>query len=332
MRPPAFWAEGGRPPGLLSPLGRLTEWATARRVARPGWRASVPVFCCGNVGIGGAGKTTVVLDLLRRLQELGGRPHALLRGYGGRERGPLLVKPGVHDARRVGDEALLLAEMAPTWVSADRASGAQAALAQGADAIVMDDGLQNPGLVKDCSLLVIDGGFGFGNSCLLPAGPLREPVAAAAARCQAAVLIGADAHGALGQLPAGFPVLRVDLVPILHGLDPAARYFAFAGIGRPEKFFDGLRAGGITLAGTRSFADHHLYTRAELAALAQSAGAAGAVLLTTPKDRARLAPAQRRGIAVADVGLAWAEETSLDVLILRTLRGQETPDIPISTE
>lgn len=321
MRMPAFWAEDRWLSQLLAPFGGVTAWATARRVARPGWRAPVPVFCCGNVSVGGSGKTTLALDLLERLQKLGCRPHALLRGYGGRERGPLLVEPGLHDARRVGDEALLLAERAPTWVSADRAAGGQAAVRAGAEAIVMDDGLQNPGLIKDCSFLVIDGGFGFGNGRLLPAGPLREPVAAAAVRCRAAVLIGDDVHGALRRLPPDFPVLRADLVPELDGLDRSARYLAFAGIGRPEKFFAGLRAVGVTLSETRAFADHHPYTAADLAGLARAAAAEGAMLVTTPKDRARLMPSERVGIAVAGVGLAWAEETTLDSVILRGLRG-----------
>ncbi len=319
MRPPGFWSAGGWQARLLAPLGAVTAWATARRLARPGWRAPVPVLCCGNAGVGGAGKTTLALDLLRRLQDRGGRPHALLRGYGGRERGPLLVRPEVHDARRVGDEALLLAGVAPTWVSADRAAGARAAVTQGADAIVMDDGLQNPGLIKDGSLLVIDGGFGFGNGRLLPAGPLREPVAAAAARCVAAVLIGADTRGAMAQLPADIPILRADLVPDLARLDLGRRYLAFAGIGRPGKFFAGLAGAGVMLAGRRAFADHHPYAPAELAALAAEAQAADALLLTTPKDMARLAPAQRQGIAVAGVALAWADEAALDALLAQVM-------------
>jgi tetraacyldisaccharide 4'-kinase len=326
VRAPAFWAEDGWPSRLLAPAGAVTAWMTALRVARPGWRAEVPVFCCGNAGVGGAGKTTLALDLLRRLQGRGGRPHALLRGYGGSERGPLLVRPDLHRAPRVGDEALLLAEVAPTWVSADRAAGGRAAVAEGADAIVMDDGLQNPGLVKDCSLLVIDGGYGFGNGRLLPAGPLREPVAAAAARCRAAVLIGADDHGAIPMLPPQLPVLRADLAPDLAGLDRAGRYLAFAGIGRPGKFFAGLGAAGITLAGMRAFADHHPYTAADLASLRRDAAAEGAMLLTTPKDMARLAPAERQGIAVAGVTLAWADEAALTDLLDEATSDRAAPD------
>jgi tetraacyldisaccharide 4'-kinase len=315
VRTPAYWSEDGLPSRLLLPVGAVTALMTARRVAKPGWRAAVPVLCCGNAGVGGAGKTTLAIDLLRRLQLRAGQPHALLRGYGGRLRGPIRVRPGLHDAVDVGDEALLLAQLAPTWVSADRVAGARAAIAEGADAIVMDDGLQNPGLVKDCSFLVIDGGYGFGNGRLLPAGPLREPVAAAAVRCRAAVLIGADAHGAAAMLPPGLPVLRADLVPDLGGLDLGRRYLAFAGIGRPEKFFAGLRAAGVTLVGTQAFADHHPFAASELAGLAREAGRAGATLLTTPKDFARLAAGQRADIAVAGVTLVWEDEAALTALL-----------------
>lgn len=328
MQAPRFWAEGGGLAAVFAPLGHVTARLTARRVARPGWHAPVPVICCGNATVGGSGKTTLALDLLERLKAMGAAPHALLRGYGGKARGPLLVEPGRHDAALVGDEALLLAEAAPSWVAADRAAGAQAAVAAGAGAIVMDDGLQNPGLVKSCSLLVIDGGFGFGNGHLLPAGPLREPVAQAAARCQAAVLIGADEKGACAALPRGLPVLRAKLVPRLDHLDRGGRYLAFAGIGRPEKFFAGLRDAGLTLVAARAFADHHPYAPQELATLRRAADAAGAVLLTTPKDHARLGPLARAGIAVGGVGLAWDDPGRIDDLMRRALRHEGLAGYP----
>lgn len=330
MRAPGLWQRDGLAAQALAPFGAITARLTARRLARPGWRAPIPVFCCGNAGVGGAGKTTLVLDLLMRLAAMGAAPHALLRGYGGRARGPLAVDPARHDAALVGDEALLLAAAAPTWIARDRAAGGRAIAAAGAGAIVMDDGLQNPGLVKDCSLLVIDGGAGFGNGRLLPAGPLREAVASAAARCRAAVLIGEDRRHALGQLPPDLPVLHADLVQDLSGLPPAARYFAFAGIGRPEKFFEGLAGAGLTLAGSRAFADHHRYRAAELSALAAAARAERALLLTTPKDFARLPPAARAGIAVASVRLAWAAPGEIEALLRETLQRRAEAGYPAS--
>ncbi len=316
MRAPGFWARDGVLPRLLSPLGALYAAATARRVARPGWRAPVPVICCGNATAGGAGKTTLALDLGQRLRARGVAVAFLTRGYGGRAGRVVRVDPARHDAAMVGDEALLLADVAPTYVATDRAAGARAAIADGATALVMDDGLQNPTLHKDVSFLVIDGAAGFGNGRAIPAGPLREPVAAAAARCRAAVLIGPDRHGATATLPPRLPVLAASLQP---GPEIAAfvgrRAVAFAGIGRPEKFFTMLESAGVTLAARFAFPDHHRFSAAELSALVATSAEHGAMLVTTPKDAARLAPADRARVSVIGVRLAWADEAALEALL-----------------
>ena len=146
-------------PALLSPLSSVGAAVTAGRVGRPGWEAPVPVVCCGNATVGGAGKTTLVIDLAHRLTMRGVAVHILLRGYGGSARGVHRVTPD-DPVGVVGDEALLLAGVAPTWTGADRAASARAAIAAGAEVLLMDDGLQNPTLVKTLSLLVIDGRTG----------------------------------------------------------------------------------------------------------------------------------------------------------------------------
>jgi tetraacyldisaccharide 4'-kinase len=306
-------------PRLLAPIAAVTEAVTAHRVARPGWRAPVPVICCGNVTVGGAGKTTLALDLAVRLAAQGRAVHVLLRGYGGSGRGTHRVVPG-DTAETVGDEALLLAKVAPTWTGGDRAAGARAAVAAGAKVLVMDDGLQNPTLHKDLSLLVVDGATGFGNGRVLPAGPLREPVAAGAARCQAAVLIGSDRAGAAAALPAGFPVLRARLVPGAEAAELAGRkVLAFAGIASPGKFFTTLREAGAVLAEAACFPDHHRYTERELRHLLEQAERLGAVPATTPKDAVRLPADISRAVHVVSVSLAWDDPASLDVLLTRTL-------------
>ena len=317
MRAPAFWSGGGGVmPLLLAPVSALYAQATARRMARPGWVAPVPVICCGNATAGGAGKTTVALDLGRRLADRGVAAHFLLRGYGGTVKGPLLVDPATHDSTTVGDEALLLADVRPTWVSADRAAGARAAIAANARAIVMEDGLQNPTLAKDLSLLVIDGGFGFGNGRIIPSGPLREPVAAAAARCQAAVLIGEDETGALAQLPPGLRVLRARLAAgpeaaMLRG-QPV---FAFCGIASPRKFFNTLQEAGAILAGRESFADHYPYDAGDMQELLAQADALRALPVTTKKDFVRIPPAFRSRVTVVTVTLAWEESAEIESLL-----------------
>jgi tetraacyldisaccharide 4'-kinase len=324
MKPPAFWTTGGLPAWLLSPLEPVTAKLTARRVARPGWRAPVPVFCAGNASVGGAGKTPLVLDLAARLTANGVAVHILARGYGGSAQGPLRVDPADHTASEVGDEALLLAAAAPCWVGADRAAAARAAVAEGAAALLLDDGLQNPTLVKDFCALVIDGSTGFGNERLLPAGPLREPIATAASRCRLAVMIGADRTDAATRLPATLPVLQARMAA---GDDMRAlagqAVFAFAAIGRPQKFFLSLLEAGISLAGTRSFADHHVYTPRELAALRADAASCGALLVTSMKDFVRLPMPARTGVTALGAHLAWANEAAIDAFLAEAL--QRTP-------
>jgi tetraacyldisaccharide 4'-kinase len=315
VTPPAFWQHGHTAPWILRPLSWITAALTARRVGRPGWTAPVPVICCGNPGAGGSGKTPLALDLAARLTARGKHPAFLTRGHGGRLKGPLRAT-SAHDATDIGDEAQLLATTAPTYVGPDRAGTARLALTEGADVLVMDDGLQNPTLTKSLSLLVIDGGAGFGNAQIIPSGPLREPIRTAAARCRAAVLIGNDSTNALSQLPPGFPILHARIVPNqsdLEALPP--RLLAFAGIGRPEKFFETLTRSGHPPIETRTFADHRPYTPADLDALHTRAATLDATLVTTEKDLVRLKPAQRRNIQILRIALAWNDPTQIEALL-----------------
>ena len=312
MKPPAFWQGGGLVPTLLSPAAYLVAAATRRRVHRPGWRAPVPVLCCGNASVGGAGKTTVVLDLIRRLQRRGIAVHCLTRGYGGRVDGVLRVDPERHAAALVGDEPLLLAAEAPTWVGADRVASAREAVTSGAECLLMDDGLQNPGLSKTASLLVVDGAVGFGNGRVMPAGPLRERVSDAASRCRACVLIGADVASARAAVGA-LPVLDAWLVPD-RALD-GERVFAFCGIGRPGKFFETITVAGADLAGSRSFPDHHLFSSQEIERVMADASRCRARPITTAKDAVRLPGEVRAHVEVLGVRLMWREEAALERLL-----------------
>ena len=316
--PPAFWQHGARSslPALLSPIEALVTFAASRRASTPGWTAPVPVICCGNVTVGGAGKTTLALDLASRLQARGLAVHFLTRGYGGTARSLLQVDPERHTAELVGDEPLLLAGCGPTWVAADRSRSAKLAVAAGAQVIVMDDGLQNPTLARSFSFLAIDGATGFGNGHVLPAGPLREPVAAALARTQVAIMIGDDATGARAKLPSTLPILRASLAPA-EALSRFAgtRLFAFAGIARPSKFFAMLEQAGLDVLKTVSFPDHHPYSAGDLAALRQQARDLGAIAVTTPKDHVRIPAADRAAFQAIGVALAWQDEAALDRIL-----------------
>ncbi len=326
MRPPAFWQDDPARPSwqalALAPLGAVYAAATARRIARgEAHRLGVPVISVGNVNVGGTGKTPLAIALAQRLATRGARPAVVTRGYRGAARGPLKVDPRHHDAAAVGDEALLLAAFAPTWVARDRAAGGRAAAA-GATVVLLDDAHQNPALSKDLSIVAIDALAGFGNGRVLPAGPLREPVAVGLARADLLVVIGAAAIrrrflAASGRDIAG-PLAEAEIVPLPTGLDwTGLRVLAFAGIGRPGKVFDSLRAAGADVAATRALADHQPLTPALMQRLSRDAARVGARLVTTEKDAVRLPPAWRTEVLTFPVRLEMADWAPVDAALAR---------------
>ncbi|WP_426611538.1 tetraacyldisaccharide 4'-kinase [Bradyrhizobium sp. McL0616] len=294
MREPAFWYRPRSPKShLLRPLGALYGAIAARRMTQMGVDAGIPVLCVGNYHVGGAGKTPTVLALTKLLRELGETPVVLSRGYGGRLEGPVMVDRMRHTAIDVGDEPLMMVRDVPVAVAHDRLEGVALAKSQGATLILMDDGFQNPRIMKDASLIVIDSERGLGNGKVFPAGPLRAPLKAQLARTDALVLIG-DGHAADGvaaEISArDKPVLRARLKPEAASVAQlfGRQVLAFAGIGDPERFFRSLRACGVEVARTRPFADHHMFSPAEIAALVADAQREQLVLVTTEKDLARL--------------------------------------------
>ncbi|MCK1742017.1 tetraacyldisaccharide 4'-kinase [Bradyrhizobium sp. 139] len=294
MREPDFWY---RPRSFkshaLRPLGLLYGAITARRMLRKGFDAGIPVICVGNYHVGGAGKTPTVLALTKLLRELGETPVVLSRGYGGRLQGPVMVDRMRHTAADIGDEPLMMARDVHVAVARDRLDGIVLAKSQGATVILMDDGFQNPRLLKDASLIVIDSERGLGNGRVFPAGPLRAPLKTQLARTDALVLIGKghaadDAAAELAKRDK--PELRARLKPDAASVAQlfGKRVLAFAGIGDPERFFRTLRASGIEVVRTRPFADHHMFSQDEIAALAAEAQREQLTLVTTEKDTARL--------------------------------------------
>lgn len=294
MREPGFWY---RPASfkshMLRPLAALYSAVAARRLRRKGLKAGIPVLCVGNYHGGGAGKTPAVLALAKLLGELGETPVVLTRGYRGRLRGPVRVDGARHGAADVGDEPLMLSQSVPVVVSRDRADGVALAKSLGATVILMDDGFQNPAVAKDASLIVIDSVRGVGNARVMPAGPLRAPLAEQIARTDALVVIGEE-HAADGVAVTiasqGKPVLRARFKPEEASLSAlrGKRALAFAGIGDPARFFKTLRDSGVDVASTRAFGDHHPLTPDEAASLVAEANGGGLTLVTTEKDIARL--------------------------------------------
>jgi tetraacyldisaccharide 4'-kinase len=286
----------------------------------------MPVICVGNLVAGGAGKTPTAIALAHLLGAQDRKVHMLTRGYGGQLSGPVAVDLEHHTARDVGDEALLLARAAPTWVGADRRVIAHCAAEAGATLAIMDDGFQNPSLRKDISLIVVDGEVGLGNGRVMPAGPLREDPKRALARADAIVVMGEDRVGVAARLGAmagrALPIFGARLAPRAETASLAERrVYAFAGIARPEKFFASLRAAGCEIVGMKAFPDHYTFRNGDVAALKTAAKAVGAQLVTTEKDFVRLSRDDAVDIEVFAVAVLFdAPGDILDFLSSRLMK------------
>ncbi len=327
MRPPEFWnTRHGRAAApvtraLLTPISwvysAVSNWKFSRTESI---RLSVPVICVGNINMGGTGKTPLAIKLAQHLIGQGLHPAFLTRGYGGKQRDALQVDPKLHSHRDVGDEPLLLADIAPTFVGRDRLASAELAIQAGASCLVMDDGFQNPVLAKDLSLLAIDAEIGLGNGRVFPAGPLREPVSRALQRADALVWIGPDGKAKSHDELATFTGAVLSAKLTSQAKPPSGKILAFAGIGRPEKFFSSLRAAGAELVQEIAFGDHHAFTAKDVANLTQWAEQTQARLITTTKDAVRWPEELCADLLVWPVALEFAKPDDVENLLAEVIR------------
>jgi tetraacyldisaccharide 4'-kinase len=285
-------------------------------------RSGVPVICIGNINAGGTGKTPTTIALAQRLRDRGLSVHVVMRGHGGALAGPVLVEELRHRASETGDEALLLAAFAKTWVAKDRLAGARAAAGAGADVILLDDGFQNPVLAHDLSIVVVDAHRGFGNGRVLPAGPLREPVETGLARADIVLSIGPEAaQDRFAQREAhriALPILRGTLKPLHTGLPfGACPFWPSPGSGIPRNSSPRCaRWGPISAPNTRS-SDHQPLSDTLMARMLREASAIGAQVVTTEKDAVRLSPEFRPRVLTVPVRLEVADWSQLDAMIDR---------------
>lgn len=267
------WYENRPPPWWALPVATLYRAITSGRRAlyRHGWKRSerlpVPVIVVGNITVGGAGKTPLVIALVEALRARGFKPGVVSRGYGGSAQAPMLLAEAP-DPRVVGDEPALikLRTGAPVAIGRDRPQAARLLLESGADVVIADDGLQHYALARDVEICVVDGARRFGNARLLPAGPLREPLSR---------LDGVDFIVCNGGEPrSGEAPMHLQAGSVIALGDPSRvrelesfssqRVHAVAAIGNPARFFAMLRGYGIELI-EHSLPDHHAYVESDLA-------------------------------------------------------------------
>lgn len=321
MKAPAFWY---KPKGILSTLFLPFGWlygiggkllGTSKKVQR----FPIPIISIGNIVCGGAGKTPTAIALAQLLQQRGHEVHFVTRGYGGSQRGPVEVDLTNHSSLDVGDEPLLLARHAPTWVAKERASGVQKAVEKGAQLIILDDGHQTRGLYKDVSFIVLDISQGFGNGCIIPAGPLRESLSSGLKRTDALIGIGQ------GEISASKPLFKAKSIPQPLVL-PSNRVVAFCGLGFPQKFYKMLEDLETDLVATHSFPDHYIYKQEDLVRLQKMAKIHNGILVTTRKDALKIPRAWQTSLYILDIDIEFENPEGIYYLILEkalTLRGKK---------
>ncbi len=323
---PKFWKNKNIMALSLLPLSLLYPIAGRLRRAtnnKP-YRSKVPVVCVGNVTVGGAGKTPIVFAITELLKKDGFKVAIASRGYKGDITNPTIVDKNRHTVNSVGDEPLMLARIAPTYIAKKRKAAIQMAEKNGANIIIMDDGLQNPTIAKDISLLIIDGKYGVGNGFIMPAGPLREKLSAGIAKSDAIIIVGEGGFN-IKKYPVLFkkstpPVIHASLEPFGNLPDKSRPYIAFAGIGNPDKFFATLVENGYNLVEKIPFADHYNYTDQDINNLIHKSEETGAELITTEKDEVRLPLFARKKIRVLPVRIKWANEKQIHNLLIQKLK------------
>lgn len=320
LRPPKFWDKPKSCLGfLLQPFSWLYQGGAAfhQIISKP-YRAPVPVISIGNIVLGGAGKTPVTIAVAQELQQMGWNPHIISRGYGGSFTGPLRVDLTHHQFHQVGDEPLLLAKVAPTWISKKRRRAVNLSIQAGADILILDDAHQNHDLKKDISLVVVNASQGFGNGHVFPAGPLRQPVITGLKNTTILVFIGQETNPLPTELASlECPLVRATIVP----LDPKpCPVLAFTGIGYPEKFRQTLIEAGYQLKGFSPFPDHYPFTNEDLHQLKVRARLNEASLITTEKDAIRIPPVSRAGILTLPMRLDFHPKNALRDLLNQFLK------------
>ncbi|MDD4556737.1 MAG: tetraacyldisaccharide 4'-kinase [Alphaproteobacteria bacterium] len=317
MKTPTYWKKKGIISFILLPIGVLYALITRIRTKLiKGKAVGVPVVCIGNLTAGGTGKTPIAISLAKAIQNKGYNPFFISRGYGGKLKG-IIVDPQKHTAHDVGDEPLLLSRQAPVSINSDRVKAAELAIQNGADFLIMDDGFQNPWLKKDISFVVVDGVFGFGNRRPIPSGPLREFYAPALRRADAVIMVGEDEKRLERKIHK--PIFKAFLKPLAQDFKNK-KIFAFAGIGRPEKFYQSLKNLGADVVKTIDFPDHHFYSEKELQQIITDAENLGAEVYTTSKDFVKIPVAFQKSFNVLEIEVAWEKESYIENFIFEKLK------------
>jgi tetraacyldisaccharide 4'-kinase len=313
IRTPDFWMKRNAIAYLLLPLSAVyfVGLTLIRFFARKK-RISKPIICIGNLTAGGSGKTPTAIAIGQILKELSVKFAFLSRGYmNDGSKFLMLKKGGKYNASQVGDEPILLSEMATTFVAKNRFFGAsQIESMRNIDVIVLDDGMQNNLLHFDYTIMVVDGTLAFGNEFLIPAGPMREPLKTGLKHVDLVVAIGSLKREISKKLK-GKKIIHADISPLNAKQFQGKKLVAFAGLAYPQKFFAFLKSIKLDVVETKSFVDHYSYKKSDLDKLVSLAKELDAELITTKKDWVKFSKPFKDKISYLDIELKFKNEKLL---------------------
>lgn len=318
---PEFWSREGIVSQLLLPLTVI--YFICKRIfsshSKP-QKFNCKIITVGNPVVGGAGKTPTAIAIYKMLKSLhkGRKICFLSKGYGGVLKGPILADLEKHQASEIGDEPVLLAAKAPVIISKDRLKGVEFADKEGFDIVITDDGLHDDRFGKSLNLAVIDGPYGLGNRLVLPSGPLRDRIDLALRNVENVLIVGEDKKETTEYLKKRvgrkFNILRSD-IKVTSKHDPKGIYLAFAGIARPQKFFDTLNDLKLYTCETVEFPDHHAYSEDDIKYLKEISAQNKAKLITTEKDYVKLPEKFKKEVDCVKIELNFADKKKVEKLL-----------------
>ena len=311
LKAPKFWYQKKDTylSNFLYPLSLLFGFGTKiRNILSTTNKGPLPIICVGNIVVGGAGKTPVALKIGKLLIKAGYKPGFISKGYAGLIKNSTLVKSW-HSARSIGDESILLSEVANTWVGVDRINSARLAKEKNSNCLIMDDGFQNPTIYKDFSIIVINASQEFGNKRVMPSGPLRESIKRGLSRSNLVIVIGDPSHELKQLIPKNIPIVKAKFEIKKENKNfKGQNIIAFAGIAYPEKFFQSLTDEGAKIFKKITFPDHHIYSENDLLSLAEIANKKKSILVSTKKDFVRIPKSFRSLVNTLEGEIVFEDE------------------------
>ena len=319
LRSPSFWKKKSIISFFLLPFS-FFYYVGYRiyRLSKKEVEIGKPVLCIGNLVMGGAGKTPLVVKIRQLLSNDFSKIFVLTRGYLGKNSGPIIVKKTMHFLH-IGDESLIHANFGLTCVSKNKIEGAKFCKKNGADLIILDDGLQSINVKKKMSLLVIDSSYGINNRFLIPSGPYRQPASDAFKSCDAVII-----------LDKNFNKRKYDFIShknIYNGYRELKftrniknKVIAFSALGNNQNFLENLRDHNINVVEFISFPDHHKFSIIEITNIIEKSKKKKLSVICTRKDYIKVPDKFKKKICVADLNIKINNSKKLKQLILKTLK------------